>query len=132
MKVVMKTGPQPGIEMRDIPVPGFAPDEVLIRVRAAGICGSDIHMYEWTAGYELVVPYMPLVLGHEFSGEVVEVGARITDFHVGDRVTAEPGRKCGRCRYCITACPYEARVFNWKRPVKGPCAGPSTNSNPEA
>lgn len=75
------------------PIPG--PDDVLIKVRAAGICGTDLHIFkgEYEAQY-------PLIPGHEFSGEVVGVGANVRNFRIGDRVTADPNIPCNRCIYC--------------------------------
>jgi len=102
MKAVLKTNPEPGIEIRDIETPQIAEDEVLVKVKAAGICGSDVHIYEWTPGYEFLSDYLPKVLGHEFSGEVVEVGRKAeVDVEIGDRVTSETGRTCGRCFFCV-------------------------------
>ncbi len=75
------------------PVPG--PEEVLIRVQAAGICGTDLHIFK--GEYEATYPLIP---GHEFSGEVVAVGDKVRNFHVGDRVTADPNIPCNRCRFC--------------------------------
>lgn len=101
-QALMKTEPKPGIKLGEITVPEITPEEVLIRVKAVGICGSDVHIYEWTPGYEHLVKYMPLVLGHEFAGEVVEVGSRVDGIRQGDRVTSEVGRTCGHCIYCVT------------------------------
>ncbi len=75
------------------PIPGA--DDVLIRVRAAGICGTDLHIFK--GEYEATYPLIP---GHEFSGEVVAIGANVRNFQVGDRVTADPNIPCNRCRYC--------------------------------
>ncbi|MDO9068338.1 MAG: alcohol dehydrogenase catalytic domain-containing protein [Deltaproteobacteria bacterium] len=102
MKAVVKAEPQPGIRLEDIPVPTVGPEEVLIRVKAVGLCGSDVHIYEWAGGFEHLKKYLPMVLGHEFAGEVVEAGNRVSGFHRGDRVTSETGRTCGRCVYCLT------------------------------
>jgi len=79
----------------DAPVPQPGPDDVLIKVHAAGICGTDLHIFkgEYEARY-------PLIPGHEFSGEVSAVGANVTRFHVGDRVTADPNVPCNRCPAC--------------------------------
>jgi threonine dehydrogenase-like Zn-dependent dehydrogenase len=74
-------------------------------VKAVGICGSDVHIYEWTPGYEHLAQYLPTVIGHEFSGELAEVGSRVTGFAPGDRVTSETGRTCGRCVYCLSGKP---------------------------
>jgi 2-desacetyl-2-hydroxyethyl bacteriochlorophyllide A dehydrogenase len=101
MKAVMKTEPGPGIVVEELPEPEITPDEVLIRIKAVGICGSDVHIFEWTPGYEHLTDYLPLVLGHEFSGEVVEIGSRVSGIRKGDRVVYQ-GASCGRCHCCIT------------------------------
>jgi len=102
MKAVVKVMPKPGIEIRNIKIPKIAEDEVLVKVKATGVCGSDVHIYEWTPGYEFLSNYLPKVLGHEFSGEVIEVGKEVvTDIKIGERVTSETGRTCGRCFFCI-------------------------------
>jgi 2-desacetyl-2-hydroxyethyl bacteriochlorophyllide A dehydrogenase len=79
----------------EVPQPVVRENDVLIRVRAAGICGTDLHIFhgEYEAQY-------PLIPGHEFSGEVVSVGASVTRFRAGDRVTADPNIPCNRCQYC--------------------------------
>jgi L-iditol 2-dehydrogenase len=102
MKAAIKAQPRPGIQVGEIPVPKISPEEVLIRVKAVGICGSDVHIYEWTPGYEHLAEYMPMVLGHEFAGEVAEVGSQVSGVKAGDRV-AYQGGSCGECFYCITA-----------------------------
>jgi 2-desacetyl-2-hydroxyethyl bacteriochlorophyllide A dehydrogenase len=99
MKAALKVEPKPGIAFGQIPFPQLSPDEILIRVKAVGICGSDVHIYEWTSGYEHLAGYMPLVLGHEFAGEVADVGGRISGVKIGERVVYE-GRSCGKCFYC--------------------------------
>ena len=98
MKAVVKAGPSPGVEVREVGLPVPQPGEVLVRVEAAGICGSDVHIYEWTPGYEFLTPYFPLTLGHEFAGEIVE--SRVNSFRVGEKVTSETGRICGKCFFC--------------------------------
>jgi L-iditol 2-dehydrogenase len=82
------------IEEMEIPVPG--PDELLIQVKASAICGSDIKGYE--GKHPLIQP--PIVLGHEFSGIIVEKGSQVNDFKVGDRVVVEPSSVCGHCFFC--------------------------------
>jgi 2-desacetyl-2-hydroxyethyl bacteriochlorophyllide A dehydrogenase len=83
------------------PQPQLGPSDVLVDVKRVGICGSDIHYYRHYKIGEFV-PQRPLVLGHEFSGDVIEVGSRVTEVARGDRVTAEPSIECRRCRYCRT------------------------------
>src|SRR3954454_16532344 len=75
--------------------PEVGEDDVLIKVRAAGICGTDLHIFK--GEYEAIYPLIP---GHEFSGEVVEVGVNVRNFKVGDRVTADPNIPCNRCSSC--------------------------------
>lgn len=98
MKAVMKTKPEPGIVVLDIPVPEVGGDEVLIKVRAASICGSDLGIYNYTAAYSKMT--LPVVMGHEFSGEIVETGRDVAGFKVGDRVLSESVKACGVCRFC--------------------------------
>ena len=100
MKAIVKARPAPGVEVRDVPVPEPKPGWAQVRVKAVGICGSDVHAYEWTHGYEFMEKSLPLILGHEFSGTVVKVGQGVTNVKVGDRVFMGPGRGCGTCFYC--------------------------------
>src|SRR5688572_8979560 len=95
--------------MKDVPVPGIREDEVLIKVRRAGVCGTDVHIYDWDAWARgRLKP--PIVVGHEFAGEVVDVGRLVTDVRTGDRVTAEGHIVDGRCPLCRTGnahvCPH--------------------------
>lgn len=98
MKAVVKTKWEPQvIEIRDVDKPKIAPDEVLIKVAATGICGTDLEIYD------AIVPLpisLPRIFGHEFSGVVTEVGERITDVSIGDNVVAETGIVCRKCRFC--------------------------------
>lgn len=101
MKSVVKSRPCPGIEMMALDIPEPSGGEALIKVERVGICGSDLHIYEWSAGYEFLSKYFPLILGHEFAGEVVEVrGGQENSFRAGDRVTCETGKVCGKCFPC--------------------------------
>lgn len=103
MKAVVKVRPEPGLEVLDIPVPETGQREALIRVRAAAICGSDLGIYDYTPAYSSM--RLPVVLGHEFAGEVVEVGPCVEGYGVGDRVLSESVRACGSCRYCREGLP---------------------------
>ena len=94
----MKTRAAPGIELREVDVPAVGAGDILVKVGAAGICGSDVHYYQWTRGSEIV--QVPVILGHEFAGEVVEVGSNVVTVEVGDRVCAVPGMACGSCGNC--------------------------------
>ena len=91
---------RPGqLNMRDVDRPAPGPEDVLIRVRAVGLCGSDIHYYE----HGKIGPYVvkePIILGHEVAGEIVEIGDTVTHLSIGQRVAVEPGRTCGTCRFC--------------------------------
>jgi L-iditol 2-dehydrogenase len=84
------------LELADMPVPEIGPDEVLVRVRACGICGSDVHGFDGSTGRRLP----PIVMGHEASGEVARVGANVTRFKEGDRVTFDSTVYCGNCYFC--------------------------------
>jgi L-iditol 2-dehydrogenase len=84
------------LEMVEMPSPGIGPDDVLVRVRACGICGSDVHGLDGRTGRRIP----PLVMGHEAAGEVVECGANVTDLRKGDRVTFDSTVYCGRCFHC--------------------------------
>jgi threonine 3-dehydrogenase len=109
VKALVKATAAQGFKLSDVPEPTIRADEVLIRVRSAGICGTDVHIYDWDAWARgRVKP--PIVVGHEFAGEVMEVGPLVTDVRVGDRVTAEGHIVDGRCLLCRTGnahvCPH--------------------------
>lgn len=100
MKTIMKTKPEPGVTVRETPRPVLSDDEALIKVHSAAICGSDLGIYHYTSAYSKMK--LPVVLGHEFSGEIVETGKRVKGFDVGDRVLSESVKACGVCRFCRT------------------------------
>jgi threonine 3-dehydrogenase len=100
MKALVKTGPAPGLVAADVPVPEIGRDDVLIRVLRTGVCGTDLHIYDWDGWAQANVP-VPLVIGHEFVGEIVEMGADVRELTVGDRVSGEGHLVCGRCRNCM-------------------------------
>jgi threonine 3-dehydrogenase len=100
MRAIVKGGPGPGLELTDVPPPDVGINDVLIRVDRTGICGTDLHIYDWNEWAQLTVP-VPLVVGHEFVGEVVEVGSNVKDFAAGDVVSGEGHVVCGRCRNCM-------------------------------
>jgi L-iditol 2-dehydrogenase len=101
MKALVKFGRQDGdVEIREIEAPKLGPDQVLLEVKAAGVCGSDLHMWREHQSWAIK---LPLVLGHEFCGVVVEAGERVTGFKPGDRVTCETAASiCGQCLYCLS------------------------------
>ncbi len=101
MKAILKPAPGPGLELGRVDDPEIGPDEVLIAVRRAGICGTDLHIYDWDEwSRSRIEP--PLVLGHEFMGEVAEVGRLVENVRVGQRVSAEGHIVCGHCELCRT------------------------------
>jgi 2-desacetyl-2-hydroxyethyl bacteriochlorophyllide A dehydrogenase len=102
MKAIAKTRPELGVEIVDVAVPKPGPDELLVKVAACGICGSDLHIYLWELGAERAIPSMPAVIGHEPAGEVVEVGKGVTGFKAGDHVALDPFGPCGRCPACTS------------------------------
>lgn len=101
MKAVMKTKKAPGAELRDVDVPEIEPKDVLIKVKATAICGTDIHIYEWTP-YAQARIKPPMIFGHEASGEVVKVGSQVTNVKLGDLVAVETHIPCGECYQCQT------------------------------
>ena len=99
---VYKEGPVPGAVYRtDLPVPAVGPNDILVRVRAVAICGTDLHILPWTDYAAARVP-VPMVFGHEFSGDIVEVGSDVKDFKPGDRVAGETHIPCNDCYQCKT------------------------------
>jgi threonine 3-dehydrogenase len=100
MLALVKSAPGPGLELREVPEPVVGINDVLVRVHRTGICGTDLHIASWDAwAAKTIVP--PLVVGHEFVGEVVEVGSNVADFAPGDLVSGEGHVVCGRCRHCL-------------------------------
>ena len=100
MKALVKRHAAPGLWLEDVPVPVPGLNDVLIRVQQTGICGTDLHIHKWDVWAQKTIP-VPMVVGHEFVGEVVEVGANVSDFHPGEVVSAEGHVVCGRCRNCL-------------------------------
>lgn len=101
MRAIAKTSPSPGAEKVVVPIPQPGRGEVLIKVRATAICGTDVHIYEWDQWSQGRVA-TPRIFGHEFCGDVVEVGEHVTKVRVGQFVSAETHTACGRCFYCLT------------------------------
>ncbi len=101
MKAIVKPDRAPGAEYRDVDVPAVGEQDLLVRVKAAAICGTDIHIYDWTPyAQERLTP--PMIFGHEFCGEVVEVGSAVRRFQSGDLVAGETHIPCGACYQCQT------------------------------
>ena len=100
MRAVVKTAYAPGnIELRTVPIPQPGPREVLVRVKAAAVCGTDVHIRHWNAWAQARMN-PPMVIGHEFSGEVVEIGSDVRTVRVGDRVSSESHIACNNCQIC--------------------------------
>lgn len=100
MKALVKSKAEPGLWMQDVPDPEVRINDVLIKVDRAGICGTDLHIYHWDEWAQGEVP-VPLVIGHEFVGEIVELGSSVQDFKLGDVVSGEGHLVCGHCRNCM-------------------------------
>ena len=94
----MKSRPEPGVEVMDMPIPEVADEEVLIKVKAAAICGSDLGIYNYTPAY--IGMRLPVVMGHEFAGEIVETGTLVEGYTAGGRVLSESVKACGGCGFC--------------------------------
>jgi threonine 3-dehydrogenase len=100
MRALVKERPEEGLWLADVPEPEIGVNDVLIRVHKTGICGTDLHIYDWDAWARETIP-VPMVVGHEFVGEVVAFGTNVSDFQVGDLVSGEGHVVCGRCRNCM-------------------------------
>ena len=100
MRALLKANAGEGLALEEVPEPEIGINDVLIRVRKTGICGTDLHIYDWDAWAQKTIP-VPMVVGHEFVGEVVEFGLNVSDFQAGDLVSGEGHVVCGRCRNCL-------------------------------
>jgi threonine 3-dehydrogenase len=99
MKALVKAKAERGLWMEDVAVPKVGHNDVLIKIRRTAICGTDIHIYKWDDWASSTIP-VPLAVGHEFCGEIVECGSEVKGFEIGDRVSAEGHITCGVCRNC--------------------------------
>jgi threonine 3-dehydrogenase len=100
MKALVKSKAEVGLWLQDVPVPQIGINDVLIRVSKTSICGTDVHIYNWDAWAKKTI-HVPMVIGHEFVGRIVEIGTNVHDFQVGDLVSAEGHVVCGHCRNCL-------------------------------
>jgi threonine 3-dehydrogenase len=100
MKALVKKYSRPGLWLEDVPEPAIGINDVLIRIHKTGICGTDLHIYEWDDWAQATIP-VPMVVGHEFVGEIVEIGSNVADFRPGELVSGEGHVVCGRCRNCL-------------------------------
>ena len=99
MKALVKSKAEPGLWLEDVPSPEIGPNDLLIRIRKTAICGTDVHIYNWDAWSQKTI-HVPMVIGHEFVGEVAQMGAAVNGFKIGDRVSGEGHITCGYCRNC--------------------------------
>ena len=99
MKTLIKAKAEPGIWMEDAPLPAVGHNDVLVKIKKTAICGTDIHIYNWDEWAQATIP-VPMIVGHEFVGEIAEVGMEVSGLQVGDRVSGEGHVTCGHCRNC--------------------------------
>ncbi len=100
MLALVKKEAAPGLWLEEVPMPEIGINDVLIRVLRTAICGTDMHIYHWDSWAQKTIP-VPMIVGHEFVGEIVEVGSNVVDFHPGQIVSGEGHVVCGRCRNCM-------------------------------
>jgi threonine 3-dehydrogenase len=100
VKALVKSRPEAGLWLEDIPVPQIGINDVLIQVLRTGICGTDVHIHKWDEWAQKTIP-VPMAIGHEFVGRIVDVGSNVSDFFPGDLVSGEGHVVCGRCRNCL-------------------------------
>ena len=100
MKALVKKSAEEGLWLEEVPVPEVGINDVLIKIHKTSICGTDVHIYNWDAWAQKTIP-VPMTIGHEFVGTLVDLGSNVHDFHVGDVVSGEGHIVCGRCRNCL-------------------------------
>ena len=100
MKALVKKEAAVGLWLEDVPEPSLGINDVLIKIKRTAICGTDMHIYNWDAWAQQTIA-VPMVVGHEFVGEIVDVGSNVNDFHAGQIVSGEGHLVCGRCRNCM-------------------------------
>jgi threonine 3-dehydrogenase len=100
MQALVKSKAERGLWLEEVPIPEIGINDVLIKVRQTGICGTDVHIYQWDEWAQQTIP-VPMTIGHEFVGEIVDVGSNVNDFLPGDLVSGEGHVVCGRCRNCL-------------------------------
>jgi threonine 3-dehydrogenase len=100
MKAITKNKAERGLWLADVPIPEIGVNDVLVQVLKTGICGTDVHIYNWDAWAQKTIA-VPMIIGHEFVGRIAEIGSNVHDFQVGDIVSGEGHVVCGRCRNCL-------------------------------
>ncbi|MHB9059254.1 MAG: L-threonine 3-dehydrogenase [Bacillota bacterium] len=111
MKAIVKPNAAPGLELRTVPIPGIGPGDVLVKVTATSICGTDLHIYNWDQWSQERIK-APRIIGHEFAGDIIEVGRDVEDLSPGDFVSAESHRVCGTCYQCRTGQGHVCRRYS--------------------
>lgn len=106
MKAIVKSRAEEGLWLEDVPEPEIGINDVLIKVKKTGICGTDVHIWNWDSWAQSTIE-VPTILGHEFVGEIVEIGSNVNDFEIGDIVSGEGHLVCGRCRNCMAGRRYK-------------------------
>ena len=113
MRALVKTKAEEGIWLQDMPEPKCDNNDVIVKIHKTAICGTDIHIYNWDEWAKKTIP-VPMITGHEYAGEIVEVGKNVNDLSIGDIVSGEGHITCGRCRNCLAGrrhlCPYTVGV----------------------
>ena len=100
MKALVKRHAKKGIWLEDMPEPEVGNNDVLVKIKKTAICGTDIHIYNWDEWAQKTIP-IPMITGHEYAGEIVELGSNVTDLNIGDIISGEGHITCGRCRNCL-------------------------------
>lgn len=100
MKALVKKLPEKGLWLEEVDIPKISEDEVLVKIHKTAICGTDVHIYEWNKWAQDTIP-VPMIVGHEYVGEIVEVGSHVKGLKVGDLVSGEGHVVCGKCRNCL-------------------------------
>ncbi|GAA0357466.1 zinc-dependent alcohol dehydrogenase [Bacillus horti] len=110
MKAIVKTERKPGcVQVIDVPKPALKPDEVMVKMYSGSICGSDIHAYHYAPTHHYI--QVPVIMGHEGAGEIVQVGSAVTDLQPGEKVVIEPIEYCQQCEYCLRGKPHLCASF---------------------
>ena len=113
MKALVKSKAEPGLWMEDVPVPKFGLNDVKVQILRTAICGTDMHIWNWDEWAQRTIP-VPMTVGHEFVGRIVEIGANVSDFEIGQIVSGEGHVVCGRCRNCMAGrrhlCAYSSGI----------------------
>lgn len=99
MRAIVKRKPERGLWMEDVPIPKPGANEVLLKIKKSAICGTDLHIYKWDEWAQRTIK-TPLIIGHEYVGEVIELGSEVHQYRIGERVTVEGHIACGHCRNC--------------------------------